>query len=720
MNSIDYQIDQHNIAHIIFDQPNSAVNLMDLGFADDLTKAVDQVLSSDCIGVIMRSAKSTFFAGGDLAFLAQTTDENAHRIYQMSMQMKTAMRALETCSKPVVAGINGAALGGGFELALSCHYRIALDEPGLKEKVKLGLPEVSLGLLPGAGGITRMVRLLGLQGAMPYLTLGKLFNPNHGLKLGLIDLLVNSEEQLLDAARCWIVENPRPGQPYDVKGYQIPGGTPSDPAIAQALAVAPVVIRNATKGTLPAPEAILSCMVEGAQVDFAGAQRIESRYFTELARGQISKNLINTLWFNHNEIKSGHNRPNQAELAEKTHFSTIGVIGAGMMGAGIAYVCASAGINVVLKDITLEAAEIGKNYSRQRLQKLTEKGRLPQNLAGSILARITPSVDVNDLAESELVIEAVFEDRQLKAQVTQEVEMVLDASAVFASNTSTLPISGLAEASDQPKNFIGIHFFSPVDKMPLVEIICGEQTSNVTLAKAYDLAQQLGKTPIVVNDSRGFYTSRVFTTYVKEGIGLLAEVVAATIENAAYSCGFGVGPLAVTDEISLSLLDTIGKQTIIDGQSMGDHPADVIIQSMLDQQRVGKAAGAGFYDYGAHPSQSASPSPAKKLWPELAQYCHADTPIAYADVKDRLLFIMALETARCYEQGVLRSVGDANIGSIFGIGYPQWTGGTLQFINQTGLGEFVRRANELADAYGERFRPSARLQQMAQDGEVFT
>jgi 3-hydroxyacyl-CoA dehydrogenase/enoyl-CoA hydratase/3-hydroxybutyryl-CoA epimerase len=589
-------------------------------------------------------------------------------------------------------------------LALACHHRISVHNPA----IQLGLPEVTLGLLPGAGGVTRMVRLLGLQGAMPYLTQGKLFRPAQAVTAGLVDQVLDSEDHLLDTARRWISDNPQVTQVYDVKGYKIPGGGPSNPKTAQAIAVAPVLIRNVTKGTLPAPEAILSCMVEGAQVDFESAERIESRYFTELARGQVAKNLINTLWFEQNAIKAGKNRP---RVGSKASFSKVGVLGAGMMGAGIAYVCASKGIGVVLKDISLEGAEKGKDYARKILQKLIEKGRKTPEQAEQILTLIQTTATVGDLAPCELVIEAVFEDRDLKAKVTIEAQSVLAQDVVFASNTSTLPITGLAKASQQPQNFIGIHFFSPVDKMPLVEIICGEQTSDQTLAKAWDLTQQLGKTPIVVNDSRGFYTSRVFKTYVKEGIGLLAEAHPASIENAAYTSGFGAGPLAVTDEVTLTLLDTIQKQTAKDSVGESEHPADAILQAMLDLQRVGKAAGAGFYQYGEDRS--------KVLWPELEQFRQPDSDIPFADIKDRLLFIMAIETARCHEEGVLRSTGDANIGSIFGIGYPQWTGGTLQFINQYGVGAFVKRANQLADLYGERFRPGAKLLAMAATGETY-
>ncbi|NQZ12606.1 MAG: enoyl-CoA hydratase/isomerase family protein, partial [Algicola sp.] len=638
MTSIRYEKDSHNIVHIIFDKPDSPVNLMDLGFADDLAKVAEKLLADDFAGVILRSTKKTFFAGGDLAFLSQTTDETASQIYDMSMKMKVAMRAMETCGKPLVACINGSALGGGFELALACHHRIVVAD----SRILLGLPEATLGLLPGAGGITRMVRLLGLQAAMPYLTQGKTFRPAQGIESGLIHQVVQSEQQLIDAARCWIENHLEVAQPYDIKGYKMPGGSPNSvvnsPALAQALAVAPIMIHNATRGTLPAPEAILSCMVEGAQVDFESAQRIESRYFTELARGQISTNLINTLWFAQNAIKAGKNRPSNIET---TQFSKIGVFGAGMMGAGIAYACANKGIAVVLKDVSNEAAEKGKDYSRKLLQKQVDKGFKNQIRANEILDLIQTTAQAKDLTGCELVVEAVFEDRTLKAKVTQEVAPFLPKDVVFASNTSTLPITGLAEASQNPQNFIGIHFFSPVDKMPLVEVICGEQTNDQTLAKAWDFARQLGKTPIVVNDSRGFYTSRVFKTYVKEGIALLGEAKAASIENAAYTCGFPVGPLAVTDEVSLSLLDKIQKQNREDAFIEAQHPADNIIQTMLNEKRLGNGVGAGFYDYSGR---------SKQLWPALESHFYkAEQSIDFADIKDRLLFIMALETARCIE-----------------------------------------------------------------------
>jgi 3-hydroxyacyl-CoA dehydrogenase/enoyl-CoA hydratase/3-hydroxybutyryl-CoA epimerase len=709
MSSIQYQKDSHNIGHLILDKANSAVNVMDLNFANQLSLTVEKILAEKVSGVIIRSNKSTFMAGGDINLLYKTNDANAHQLYFMSMQIKTAMRQLETSGKPIVACIEGSALGGGFELALSAHQRIAVKN----KSTRLGFPEVTIGLLPGAGGVVRMVRLLGLQAAMPYLTQGKIFKIDHAVTEGLVDQLHDTPEMAIQAAVEWIKAHPLAVQPYDQKGYKIPGGGPNDPAMAQILPISPVMINNATKGTLPAPQAILCAMVEGAQVDFEAACRIESRYFVELAQGQVCKNLLNTLWFQYNEIKAGKNRP--AHIV-KTRFSKVGVLGAGMMGAGIAYNCANKGIGVVLKDINIEAAEKGKDYSRNILQKQQEQGRISDERMQSILELIQTTTTINDLANCELVIEAVFEDRSLKAAVTKETEAVIAETAVFASNTSTLPITGLAQASIRPQNFIGIHFFSPVEKMPLVEIICSKDTSDETLSKAYDLTQQIGKTPIVVNDSRGFYTSRVFSTFVKEGVCMLAETDAAVIENAAWLNGFPVGPLAVTDEVSLTLIDKIQKQTrkdlSVEGKESLVHPADIIINSMLKQQRSGKLTGRGFYDY---PNNAP-----KHLWPKLAQqFRQQQTQIPLSDVRDRLLFIMALETARCFEEQVLRSPGDANIGSIMGIGFPAWTGGTLQFINQYGVALFVERAEQLSALYGARFTPTEKLRSMAKNGESY-
>ncbi len=709
MSSVIYQKDQDNIVHLILDKPNASANLMDQEFTDSLVAAVETLRSDDYVGVIFRSNKSSFFAGGNLDDLFNTTKETAHILFNMVDKLKVAMRELETSGKPVVACLNGAALGGGWELALSAHYRIALSKG-----VTLGLPEVTLGLLPGGGGVIRMTRLLGLQAALPYLTEGKQFTPEKGKALGLINEVLDDADAMVSHAVSWIKANPKVQQAYDAKAYKVPGGKPSTPELAKMLPIAPAMMRAQTKGTLPAPEAILSVMVEGLQVDTDTAMRIETRYFVELAAGQVSKNMINTFWYQLNEIKAGAARPKGLEASK---VCKVGILGAGMMGAGIAYSSATKGIDVVLKDLSQENAEQGKAYSQTLLDKKVRKGRLSSEKRNITLSRIRPTDKAEDLAACDLVIEAVFEERKLKAHVTQEAEAVLDETAVFASNTSTLPITGLADASARPANFIGLHFFSPVDRMPLVEIICGEQTSDETLAKAYDYVLQIGKTPIVVNDSRGFFTSRVFGTFSNEGMAMLAEgIPAAAIDNGAFLAGFPVGPLAVTDEVSMTLVEKIRKQTINDlaaeGKTYPPHPADAVVDEMLKLERAGKLAGGGFYDY---PAQGK-----KHLWPGLRdKFEQTDRDISVDEIKDRLLYIQAIETVRCVEEKVLTSVRDANIGSIMGIGYPVWTGGILQFINQTGLQRFIDRAEVLHSQCGERFAVPQLLKDMARDGLYF-
>ncbi len=709
MSTIEYKKDHHNIVHLILDRPNANANLMDGLFTNDLVHVIGLLEQDDFAGVIIRSAKSTFFAGGNLDDLYLTTHENAGDLFNMLDRLKTAMRKLETFGKPVVACINGAALGGGWELALACHFRVTKANG-----VTLGLPEVTLGLLPGGGGVVRMTRLLGLQAALPYLTEGKQFKPQAALAAGLIHDIVDDDLQLIEAAVALIKANPNVQQPYDVKGYKVPGGLPNHPSMASMLPIAPAMMRSRTKGTLPAPEAILSAMVESLQVDIDSAMRIESRYFVELVCSQVAKNMIGTFWYQLNEIKAGAARP---EGVSASKVNKVGILGAGMMGAGIAYACATRSISVVLKDISVEQAERGKDYSRKLLDKKVSKKRMSVEERDAVLALIQSTDDYKDLSDCDLVIEAVFEDRTLKAQVTHEAEQQLAASALFASNTSTLPITGLAQASVRPERFIGLHFFSPVDKMPLVEIICGAKTSSETLAHAYDFVQQIGKTPIVVNDSRGFFTSRVFGTFANEGMAMVGEGIApAAIENAAFLAGFPVGPLAVTDEVSLTLLEKIRKQTMKDLEAEGlpyhEHPADPVVDRMLEQGRAGKMAGGGFYDY---------PANAKKhLWSGLSEIFPPSTVNNHIeDLKDRLLYIQAIETVRCVEENVLSSVRDANIGSIMGIGYPIWTGGILQFINQTGLATFIARAEDFQARYGERYKVPVLLRHMLRDGLTF-
>ncbi|MCI1738145.1 MAG: 3-hydroxyacyl-CoA dehydrogenase NAD-binding domain-containing protein [Pseudomonas veronii] len=711
--AIRYEKGQDQIVVLTLDMPGQSANTMNAVYREAMAATVArlQAEKDGIAGVVITSAKKTFFAGGDLNELIKVDKAQAKEFSDSVRVLKAQLRSLETLGKPVVAAINGAALGGGWEICLACHYRVALDDQSLQ----LGLPEVTLGLLPGGGGVVRMVRLLGLEKALPYLLEGKKIRPRQALQAGLIDALAADRDELLAKARAWILAHPEAAQPWDNKAYQIPGGTPSSPKVAQMLAIAPSILRSKTNGCLPAPEKILCAAVEGAQVDFDTAHLIETRYFTELVTGQVAKNMIGTFWFQLNDINAGRSRPEgfAPYLTRK-----VGVLGAGMMGAGIAYVSACAGVEVVLKDIDLAAAEKGKAHSATLLDKKVSRGQLTAEQREATLARIHPTQSDADLAGCDLIIEAVFEDRELKAKVSAAAQKVVGPDAVIASNTSTLPISGLATAVPDQAKFIGLHFFSPVDKMPLVEIIKGTQTSDETLARGFDFVLQIKKTPIVVNDSRGFFTSRVFGTFTNEGIAMLGEGVAAPmIETEARKAGMPVGPLAVSDEVSLSLMSHIRQQTAKDLQAEGKaaptHPATQVIDLLVNEyQRMGKAAGGGFYEYPAGGQ--------KYLWPELkSRFERPDQRISAQDVRDRLLFIQAIETVRCVEEGVLMSTADANVGSIFGIGFAAWSGGALQFINQYGLNDFIARARYLAEQYGERFSPPALLLQKAAQGEVF-
>jgi 3-hydroxyacyl-CoA dehydrogenase/enoyl-CoA hydratase/3-hydroxybutyryl-CoA epimerase len=713
MTAITFDKDAAGVVTLAIDMPGQAANTMNGVFRQALAQAVERLEAErDSIaGVILTSGKKTFFAGGDLNDLLAVGPDDGQAVFDRAMTMKAMMRRLEKLGRPVVAALNGAALGGGFELALACHARFALDDP----KLDLGLPEVSLGLLPGGGGIVRMVRHLGLEKAMPFLVDGTLFSPAKALELQLIDGVAPDMPGLIAAARAWIADHPDASQPWDRKGFRLPGATASAPASLAWLKTAPVLLLRKNKGCYPAPEAIFSAAVEGTSVDFDTALRIETRYFIKLVTGQVAKNLITTFFFQMNEIKSGKGRP---EGVPRASFSKVGILGAGMMGAGIAHACAVRGVACVLKDTTPEKARAGKAYSEKILAKRVAKGAMSEERMQAALQRITPTADAADLAGCDLVIEAVFENRELKAQVVREAAAHLAPGGIMASNTSTLPITGLATAHEEQENFIGLHFFSPVDRMPLVEIIKGKRTSDETLARAYDFVKQIGKTPIVVNDSRGFYTSRVFGTFTREGAAMLAEGVdAATIENAALQSGMPVGPLAVMDEVAMSLTLSVRKQAAADlaaeGKPLPQHPAWAVLEKMVnDLGRPGRAGGGGFYDYPAGES--------KALWTDLAKHFPpSGKAVPFDDLKERFLFAQAIEAVRCIEEGVLASARDANIGSILGVGFPRWTGGTVQYINAYGLPRFAERATTLAERYGSRFAPPPLLQKKAAANERF-
>ncbi|TCP47907.1 3-hydroxyacyl-CoA dehydrogenase/enoyl-CoA hydratase/3-hydroxybutyryl-CoA epimerase [Tamaricihabitans halophyticus] len=715
-NMIRWESDADGIVVLTMDDPDQSANTMNETYRSAMAATVDRLEAErDSItGVVITSAKKTFFAGGDLNDLIQVQPEHAEEVFKQVTETKAQLRRLEKLGKPVVAAINGAALGGGLEIALSCHYRIAADVRGSQ----IGLPEVSLGLLPGGGGIVRTVRLLGIQNALLNVLLqGQRHKPAKAAELGLVNELTSSVDELVPAAKAWIKANPEAAQPWDTKGYKIPGGTPSNPSFAANLPAFPANLRKQLKGAnMPAPRKIMAAAIEGTQVDVDTAFVIESRYFVELATGPVAKNMTKAFFFDLQHINSGGSRPDGYPTFTA---NKVAVLGAGMMGAAIAYVCARGGMQVMLKDVSQENADKGKGYSVALFDKQVSRGKLTQDKADETLARITPTADPNDLAGCDLVIEAVFESQELKHKVFQEIEDIVAPNAVLGSNTSTLPITGLAEGVKRQDDFIGLHFFSPVDKMPLLEIICGEKTSEATLAKAIDVAQQIKKTPIVVNDSRGFFTSRVIGTFINEAVAMVAEGVApSSVEQAGSQAGYPAPPLQLMDELTLTLPRKIREETKAAVEAAGGtwapHPADSVIDRMVDKfERGGKSAGAGFYNY--------ADGKRAGLWEGLAEHFARGTELPFEDMKERMLFAEALETVKCFDEGVLRSVQDANIGSIMGIGFPAWTGGVIQYINNYagGVAGFVARAKELADHYGERFAPPASLVAKAERGEIF-
>jgi len=719
--TIRWEQDDSGIVTLVLDDPNQSANTMNQAFRDSIAAIAERAeAEKDSIrGIIYTSAKKTFFAGGDLKDMMKVGPAEARQAFDTGTAIKSSLRRIETLGKPVVAAINGAALGGGYEIALASHHRIALDAPGSK----IGLPEVTLGLLPAGGGVTRTVRLMGIADALLKVLLqGTQYAPRRALENGLVHEVATTVEEMLEKARAFIDAHPESRQPWDQPGYKIPGGTPSNPKFAANLPAFPANLKKQLNGApYPAPRNILAAAVEGSQVDFETALTIEARYFTELVTGQTAKNMIQAFFFDLQAVNSGANRPKGVEPRQ---VRKVAVLGAGMMGAGIAYSCARAGIEVVLKDVSLEAAVKGKEYSEKLCAKAVGRGRTTQEKANALLARITPTAEAADLAGCDTVIEAVFEDSTLKHKVFQEIENVVEPDALLCSNTSTLPITALAEGVQRQSDFIGLHFFSPVDKMPLVEIIKGKRTGEEALARAFDLVRQINKTPIVVNDSRGFFTSRVIGHFINEGVAMVGEgIEPASVEQAAAQAGYPAKVLSLMDELTLTLPRKIRNESRRAVEESGGtwtpHPAEAVIDRMVDEfGRPGRSGGAGFYEYGEDGKRG-------RLWPGLREhFTEPGRTIPFEDMQERMLFSEALDTVRLLEEGVLTSVADANIGSIFGIGFPGWTGGVLQYVNGyadgAGLPAFVARARELAERYGERFTPPALLVEKADKGERFT
>lgn len=711
--TIKFDLDADGIATLTIDVPGQTMNVITGEFTRDLGTLIGKIESDDAIkGVVITSGKpSGFMAGADLKGMAGafSGDGGAGGKSKMALlfdsvfTLNALFRRLETCGKPVAAAINGMALGGGLEICLACHYRVVADNP----KIQLGLPEVLVGLFPGAGGTQRLPRLMGIQSASMYLLQGKSMSPAEALGFGVVNEVAPAAE-VVGKAKAWIKANPTKGvQPWDQKGFKFPGGVGMfNPNFVQTFVAGSAITLKATSGNMNAPLAILSAVYEGAQLPMDLAIRVESKYFAKVVADPQAGNMIRSLFVNKQAAEKGARRP---KGIDKMPTKKLGMLGAGMMGAGIAMVSARAGIDVVLLDRSIEAAEKGKAYTADRLGK-----KMPKDKLDEILAHIHPTTDFADLKGCDFIIEAVFEDRAIKAETTQKTEAVVGADTIFGSNTSTLPITGLAKAWTKPENFIGVHFFSPVEKMPLVEIIVGEKTGPEAIAKALDYVSQIRKTPIVVNDSRGFYTSRCFGTYVMEGVTMLGNgITPALIENIGKQMGMPVGPLAVSDEVSIELGYKVMQQTKKDmGDAYKTGPADHVVEKMMELGRVGRKGGKGYYDY---------PEGGKKqLWRDLSATFGSAAEQPDADeVKTRLIYRQLVECARCFAEGVLETPQDGDLGAIFGWGFLPHTGGPFSMMDTIGLAEVVRTLDRLTQTYGERFAPPQLLRDMAAKGETF-
>lgn len=721
--TIRYDVDADGIALLTIDLPNTGMNVFNAQLIEDLNTCVDKVLADDAVkGAVITSGKPAFLAGADLNMLGGQAgaEQTPQQAFESAFGLNKLLRKLETGdkdrkalakegTKPFAAAVNGLALGGGFELVLACHYRVLADVPGMQ----LGFPEVQVGLLPGAGGTQRLPRLVGLQAAAQAITTGKPYNGQIALGLGIAQAQVPLDE-VVSNAKEWVKKTASALAPWDKKGFKYPGGAGAmNPNAVRTFMGASAMAQKQTQHNYPAVEAILSCLYEGGIVDFDTAIRIESKYFMKLLAGPVAGNMIRSLFINKQAVEKGSLRP---EGFDRKKVKRLGMLGAGLMGAGVAYVSAKAGMEVVLLDRDEASAEKGKDYSRNLVKKGVERGKVSQEKGDALLERIITTSDYADLKDCDLIIEAVFEAEDIKKDVTEKTEAVIGKDVVFASNTSTLPITGLAKNFTRPHQFIGIHFFSPVDKMPLVEIIMGEKTDDETLALALDYVSQIKKTPIVVNDSRGFYTSRCFGTYVQEGYAMVQEGVnPALIENAGKMAGMPVGPLAVGDEVALDLSYKVGMAT---RKALGDKyvssPADGFVEKMVvDLERFGRKNGKGNYVYPEDGSR-------KYLWPGLADHFPvSDDQPSVDEVKSRFMVRQAIEAARCFEEGVLIDASSGDIGAIFGWGFAPFTGGPFSFIDTMGVAEFVREADRLAQAYGPRFTPPQMLRDMAEKGESF-
>lgn len=709
MRHLKIEIADDGFAMLVMDNADESMNLVSNAFIAEMEAAIATLAGDDLVkGVILTSAKKAFMAGADLKQLVEGYGSLTRaQAFAFSQRASAMHRAIEQSGKPWVAVINGLALGGGFELALACHHRILVDD----SKAVVGLPEVNVGLLPGSGGTQRLIRIAGVKVAIDLLLSGRAVKPAEALTLGIVDE-ISGVDALIDHARAWLATGPSSVKPWDVKGFAMPEARGMIvPETSMLFSFAAGSVAGKAGYNQPAAPAILSVIFEGVQLPFDKALSVESKYFAKLLTDPVARNIIRTTFLSKNAAERGARRP---AGVPKAHCTKIGVLGAGMMGAGIALVAAQAGIEVILIDRDVSSAEKGKAYAVKVLGKSLDRGATTADKVAAVLARITPTDDFVRLAGCDLVVEAVFEDVDIKAETTRKAEAVLPATAIYATNTSTLPITTLAHASVRPDQFIGLHFFSPVDRMGLVEVIMGKATSAETLAKSLDFIAQLRKTPIVVNDSRGFYTSRVFQTLIHEGAAMLTEgVPPAVIENAAKAIGMPVGPLALLDELTFDLPLKIVDQAIAQDGPAYVLPAGVpVLRKMRDEiGRSGRKSGGGFYDY---------PDGGKKrLWTGLADHFPIAADYDVEELKRRYLFAQAMETARCLEEGVLETPEDADLGAVYGWGFPAWTGGTLSYVDTIGVRAFVQQADLLAQRYGPRFLPSPWLRAKAAKDEGF-
>lgn len=720
--SFSLQIDNDGIATYTWDMADKTMNVIDLAVIEDLEALAKEIAENDGIkGVIITSKKDSFCAGADLTMLEGLlgefrkmsakgkTEKAVTALWQNAGRLTWALRAIETCGKPVVAAINGTALGGGLEVALACHARVVADN----DKIRLGLPEVKVGLLPGAGGTQRLPRLMpNLQKAMELVLQGKEIKPKEAKSFGIVHDVV-APRDLLRTAKAMLMEGKVPSKaPWDEKGYKIPSGRVYSPAGFNLWPPAGAIYRRETHDNYPGARYILRSMYEGLMVDIDLGLKVESRYFAKALQAPEAAAMIRSLFVSMQELNKGARRPD----VKPGRLRKVGILGAGFMGAGIAYVSARAGLSVVLIDQTQEAADKGKAHSDELITKAISRGKAAKEDKEALLSKIHATADYAELKGCDLVIEAVFENREVKAEVTQKAQEHLGPSAVFASNTSTLPITSLAEAYKIPARFIGIHFFSPVDKMMLVEIIVGKRTGDPALAKALDFVKKIKKTPIVVNDTRGFFANRCVGNYVREGHLLLKEgVPPAMIENLAKQAGMPVGPLSLNDEVALDLAWKIVQATKADlGEKAVDPRQENLLEKMVVQEkRLGRKNGKGFYDYKGRE---------KSLWPGLSDLADAELDpetIDRQEIIDRLLVVQAVEAARCFQEKVVTDVREADVGSILGFGFAPWSGGTLSYIDMMGADKFVKLCNKLAKKHGNRFKPNKLLKDMAKNGESF-